>query len=88
MKKNTTTKKSPKKAQTKEKNQIHRMAAKQKLTIGIDLGDQTSRYCIFADEDDPVSEGQLPTTKAGLDSLFAKMPASRIAVKWGRIRRG
>jgi transposase len=83
MKKNNTTKKSSKKAQTKEKNQIHRMAAKQKLTIGIDLGDQTSRYCIFADGKDPVSEDQLPTTKAGLDSLFAKMPASRIAIEVG-----
>jgi hypothetical protein len=63
----------PEKAEAKERSQIRRMAAKQKLTIGIDLGDQSSRYCIFADGQDPVSEGQLPTTKAGLDSLFAKM---------------
>ena len=34
MKKNTTTKKSPKKAQAKERSQIRRLAAKQKLTIG------------------------------------------------------
>ena len=48
MKKNTTTKKSPKKAEAKEQQkQIRRMAAKQKLTIGIDLGDQSSRYCIL-----------------------------------------
>jgi transposase len=83
MKKNTTTTKSPRKARTKEKNQIHRVAAQQKLTIGIDLGDQSSRYCILAEGPDPVSEGQLPTTKAGLDTLFAKMPASRIAMEVG-----
>jgi transposase len=83
MKKNTTTTKSPKKAHTKEKNLIHRTAAKQKLTVGIDLGDQSSRYCILAEGPDPVSEGQLPTTKAGLDSLFAKMAASRIALEVG-----
>jgi len=50
MKKNTTTKKSPKKAQGKGQKtatQIHRMAAKQRLTVGLDLGDQASRYCIL-----------------------------------------
>jgi transposase len=84
MKKNTTTtKKSPKKADAKVKTQIRRMAAKQRLTVGIDLGDQTSRYCILDEEGKVFSEGQLPTTKAGLDTMFAKMPASRIALEVG-----
>jgi transposase len=84
MKKNTTTKKSPKKAEAKEQQkQIRRMAAKQKLTIGIDLGDQSSRYCILDEGADVVSEGRLPTTKEGLDSLFAKMAGSRIALEVG-----
>jgi transposase len=30
-----------------------------------------------------VSEEQVPTSKIGLDSLFAKMPASRIALEVG-----
>src|SRR5580700_11620522 len=84
MKKNTTTKKSPKKAQVKEQQkQIRQMAAKQKLTVGIDLGDQSSRYCILDEAGEVVSEGQVPTTKAGLDSLFAKMASSRIALEVG-----
>jgi transposase len=84
MKKNTTTKKSPKKAQVKEQQkQIRQMASKQKLTIGIDLGDQSSRYCILDEAGEVVSEGQVPTTKAGLDSLFAKMASSRIALEVG-----
>lgn len=84
MKKNTTTtKKSPKKADAKVKTQIRRMAAKQRLTVGIDLGDQSSRYCILDEEGKVFSEGPVPTTKAGLDSLFAKMPASRIALEVG-----
>jgi transposase len=84
MKKNTTTKKSPKKAEAKEQQkQIRRMAAKQKLTIGIDLGDQSSRYCILDEGAEVVSEGRLPTTKEGLDSLFAKMAGSRIALEVG-----
>ena len=84
MKKNTTTKKSPKKALTKgQKTQIHRMAANQRLTVGLDLGDQTSRYCILDEAGEAVSEDQLATTKTGLDGLFAKMPASRIALEVG-----
>jgi transposase len=84
MKKNTTAKKSAKKAQAKGENkQIRQLAAQQRLTIGLDLGDQTTRYCIVDEAANVVSEGQLPTTKAGLDSLFAKMPSSRIAMEVG-----
>ena len=59
------------------------MAAKQRLTIGLDLGDLNSRYCILGEAGEIVSEGQLPTSKAGLDSLFAKMPSSRVALEVG-----
>jgi transposase len=85
MKKNTTAKKGSKKAPGKGQKtvtQIHRTAARQKLTVGIDLGDQTSRYCIM-DESGIVSEGALPTTKEGLDRLFARMACSRIALEVG-----
>ena len=84
MKKNTTTKKSPKKALAKaQSKRIRHLAANPKLYVGIDLGDQSSRYCILDEGANVVSEGQLPTTKAGLDSLLAKMPSSRIAMEVG-----
>jgi transposase len=86
MKKNTTAKKSPKQALgngRKTATQIRQLAAKQRLTIGLDLGDQSTRYCILDEGGDVVSEDQLPTTKAGLDSLFAKMASSRIALEVG-----
>ena len=85
MKKNTTTKKSPTKASAKggQKTRIDRMAGQQRLTVGLDLGDQTTRYCIVGQAEELLSEGQLPTTKAGLDSLLAKMPASRVALEVG-----
>jgi len=83
MKKNTTTKKSPKALAKGQKKQICQLAAKQRLTIGLDLGDQTTRYCILDEAGNVVSEDQLPTTKAGLDWLFAKMPASRAALEVG-----
>ena len=65
------------------KIQIRRMAAKQRLTVGLDLGDRSSRYCILNEAGGKASEDQLPTTKAGLDSLFGKMAACRIALEVG-----
>jgi len=80
--KNSTAKKSPK-AQANSKTKQIREVAQQRLTIGLDLGDRTSRYCILEEAGEKVSEGQLPTTRAGLSSLFAKMPCSRIALEVG-----
>ena len=70
-------------AQSKgKKNQI-RLAAKQRLTAGLDLGDHTSRYCILDEAGEKVSEGKLPTTQAGLDALFGKMAPCRVALEVG-----
>jgi transposase len=65
------------------KGQIRRMAAKQRLTVGLDLGDRSSRYCILDEAGNKASEDALPTTKTGLESLFAKMAPCRIAVEVG-----
>jgi transposase len=65
------------------KSQIRRMAAKQRLTVGLDLGDRSSRYCILNEAGEKASEDQLPTTKAGLDGLFGKMASCRIALEVG-----
>lgn len=81
MKKNSTTKKSPKKANVGKA--IPELKAKQRLTVGLDLGDKSSQYCILEEGGEIVSEGQVATTKVGLDSRFAKMPASRIALEVG-----
>ena len=65
------------------KSQIRRLAGKQRLTVGLDLGDRSSRYCILNEAGEKASEDQLPTTKAGLDSVFAKMAPCRIALEVG-----
>ena len=83
MKKNTTAKKSPKGQAKGQQKQVRRMAEKQRLTVGLGLGDRTSRYCILDEAGDVVSESQLPTTQTGLNSLFAKMASSRIALEVG-----
>jgi transposase len=83
MKKNSTAKKSPQALSNTKKNRIREVAARQRLTIGLDLGDRTSRYYILDEAGEVVSESQLPTTKAGLSSMFEKMPSSRIALEVG-----
>ena len=83
MKKNTTAKKSPKGLSKGKKNQIGQVAAKQRLTVGFDLGDRTSCYCVLEEAGEVVSEGQLPTTKMGLSSLLGKMSSSRVALEVG-----
>src|SRR5215475_2620674 len=82
MKKKTANKKSGALSKNQRK-QVRRTAATERLTIGLDLGDRNSRYCILSEAGDAISTGSLPTSKTGLNSLFEKMPASRIALEVG-----
>ena len=53
------------------------------MTVGLDLGDRTSRYCILDEAGEKASEDKLPTNKAVLSAVFGKMPACRIALEVG-----
>jgi transposase len=83
MKKNSTAKKTQKARSKSSLNEIYRLAMQERLTIGLDLGDRTSRYCILDEAGEVVIEEALPTTKVGLSSLFEKMPSSRVALEVG-----
>jgi len=83
MKEHTTVKKNRKALTKTDRKQIVEMAAQQRLTIGLDLGDRNSRYCILSEAGEVISEEELPTTKTGLNSLFEKMPCSRVALEVG-----
>jgi transposase len=65
------------------KSQIRGMATKQRLTVGLDVGDRSSRYCILNEAGGKASEDQVATTTVGLDSVFAKMARCRIALEVG-----
>jgi transposase len=54
-----------------------------KLTVGIDLGDRSSRYCILNEEGDVISEGSFTTTKTGVEKVFEPMPRCRVAIETG-----
>ena len=52
-------------------------------TIGMDLGDRWSRYCVVDQSGDVVEEERVRTSREGLEQRFGKMPATRIVVEAG-----
>jgi transposase len=73
MKKNSTVKQSPKRITAREAGPI---------TIGMDLGDKTSRYCVLG-EDGGLLEGSVTTTRKAMTQKFAGMCRCRIALEVG-----
>jgi hypothetical protein len=57
-----------------------RILKQQKLAIGMDLGDRSTRYCIHNEAGDVILERGIPTTKKGMDQAFGAIPRSRIAL--------
>jgi transposase len=74
MKKNSTTSQSPKQATAGERGPI---------TIGMDLGDKSSRYCVLGDSGEKVSEGSVATTRKAMAQKFSGMRRCRVALEVG-----
>jgi len=55
----------------------------QKLTIGLDLGDRTSWYCVLDGAGEVLLEQKLATTPKAMKEVFGGMPRSRIALETG-----
>jgi transposase len=73
MKKNSTVDQSPKRAAARKGGPI---------TIGMDLGDKTSRYCVLGDNGEG-SEGSVATTKKAMAQKFSGMRRGRVAIEVG-----
>jgi len=56
---------------------------KGRLTIGLDLGDRSSSYCVLDEAGKIVLEQKLPTTPEVMKQTFATMPRSRLAMETG-----
>ena len=54
-----------------------------KLTVGIDLGDQKSAYCILDTEGDVISEGAVQTSESAFAQQFQNLRSCRIALETG-----
>ena len=74
MKKNNTTSQSPKRAGVGKGGPV---------TIGLDLGDKTSRYCVLGENGEQLSEGSVATTKKAMTQKFAGRGRCRVAMEVG-----
>src|SRR5437868_14369228 len=57
--------------------------SQQKLTIGLDLGDRSSCYCVLDETGRIVMEQKVATTPKARQAAFGAMPRSRIALETG-----
>jgi transposase len=88
LKKNSTTQtttKKPRHRRRSKRNPINHYlsAAPTSQTVGMDLGDKTSRYCVINQSGEIQQESSTPTTKKGMSQTFAKMTRSRVAIEVG-----
>ena len=54
-----------------------------RLTVGVDLGDQWSHYCILGLEGETLAEGQVRTTQEDFATFFQGLNAARVVVEVG-----
>jgi transposase len=54
-----------------------------RLTVGVDLGDQWSNYCILGLEGETLVEGQLRTTREDVAEFFRALLAARVILEVG-----
>ena len=60
-----------------------REAEKPAITVGIDLGDRFSRYCVVNQAGEVMEEGKIATTAAALERHFAGEARQRMAMECG-----
>jgi Transposase len=54
-----------------------------RLTVGVDLGEQWSQYCILGWEGETLSAGQLRTTQADVAEFFQAIMPARVVIEVG-----
>ena len=72
-----------KKVSTAAAKQSRNFSQQQSLTIGLDLGDRSSCYCILEETGRIVVESKVSTSPNAIKAVFEAMPHSRIALETG-----
>src|ERR1700675_3049344 len=54
-----------------------------RLTVGVDLGDRWSQYCILGLKGETLAEGQLRTTQEDIREFFQALTAARVVIEVG-----
>ena len=58
------------------------------ITVGIDLGDRFSRYCVVSEEGEVMEEGRIPTTAAALSRTSLRKRSCGLRWSVERTRHG
>jgi transposase len=68
-----------------KKNTIERLKQNKggKFTVGVDLGDRSSRYCILDKDGEVIEASSVGMTKKDLNRVFGALPHSRVALEAG-----
>jgi transposase len=53
------------------------------LTVGVDLGDRWSRYCVLDAQGEILEEDTIASTGKAFRKLFGKRPAARVVIEVG-----
>src|SRR5262250_3256039 len=72
-----------KKSSTAATQQSKNFSVQQKLTIGLDLGDRNSWYCVLDEAGRIQLEQRVRTTGKALQEVFGAMPRGRVALEIG-----
>jgi transposase len=54
-----------------------------RLTVGVDLGDKWSSYCILGLDGEVLAEGQLRTTQQDVEEFFQALTTARVVMEVG-----
>ncbi len=81
MKKNNTTQQSSTKRASKERKRTGKQGSP--ITIGMDLGDKTSRYCVLDGNGEVMREGSVGSTRKAMLQTFSGLKRCRIALEVG-----
>ena len=76
MEKRSTSQQSPKCVAKAKRNQ-------EPITVGMDLGDKSSRYCLLGGEGQVLREASVATTKKAMTQVFGAMGRARVAIEVG-----
>jgi len=62
---------------------LSKKISQQKLTVGLDLGDRSSWYCLLDEAGAILREQRISTTAKAFGEVFGSMPRSRVALETG-----
>jgi len=88
MKKNNITEQSPSKRANQVGSKVNQTGQKARkrtghITIGLDLGDKSSRYCVLNEAGEVVLERSVGSSKKAMTQVFGAIPRCRIAMEVG-----